>query len=105
MLHSLARLPHSRAAGASAAILDLDPKLVEGEAGLDRLAQIIRAAVKMGVGQLQFNVTTAERLVKAQEDPESYGNIPVRVAGYSQMFKLLTKDLQDHVIARTKHQR
>ena len=105
MLNSLARLPHSRAAGASAAILDLDPKLVEGEAGIDRLAQIIRTAMKMGVGQLQFNVTTAERLVKAQHDPEQYGNIPVRVAGYSQMFKLLTKDLQDHVIARTKHQR
>ena len=59
----------------------------------------------MGVGQLQFNVTTRERLALAQTDPERYGNIPVRVAGYSQMFKLLTKDLQDHVIARTKHTR
>jgi len=103
MLKSLARLPHNRAAGASAAIVDLDPKLVAGDDGVARLAQLIRSAVKLGVGQLQFNVTTEERLRQAQEDPERYGNIPVRVAGYSQMFKLLTKDLQDHVIARTKH--
>ncbi|MBN2308304.1 MAG: hypothetical protein JXR94_05000 [Candidatus Hydrogenedentes bacterium] len=103
MLKSLARLPHREAAGASAAIIDLDPKLVEGEAGRTRLAQVIRAAIGMGVGQLQLNVTTAERLRKAQEDPERFGNIPVRVAGYSQMFRLLTRELQDHVIARTKH--
>ncbi|MDQ1256017.1 MAG: hypothetical protein QG656_612, partial [Candidatus Hydrogenedentes bacterium] len=105
LLNSLSRLPHNRAAGATAAIVDLDSKFVEGEAGSRRVAQIVRAAIAMGIGQLQFNVTTAERLRKAQEDPERYGNIPVRVAGYSQMFKLLTKDLQEHVIARTKHVR
>ena len=105
LLKSISRLPHSRAAGASAAIVDLDPKLVEGGEGRERLARILLAAFKMGVGQLQFNVTTADRLRRAQEDPERYGNISVRVAGYSQMFKLLTQDLQDHVIARTKHSR
>jgi pyruvate-formate lyase len=60
-------------------------------------------AMQMGVGQLQWNVVTAERLIKAQADPERYGNLPVRVAGYSQMFKLVDKPLQDHIIARTKH--
>ncbi|MCP4640413.1 MAG: hypothetical protein GY851_08275 [bacterium] len=105
MLNSLACLPHRRAAGATAAIVDLDPAFIRGEEGVHRLAQIVRTAIRMGVGQLQFNVTTADRLRKAQDDPERYGNIPVRVAGYSQMFRLLTKELQDHVIARTKHVR
>jgi trans-4-hydroxy-L-proline dehydratase len=105
MLQSLARLPHERAAGATAAIIDLDPQMVAGDTGVDRLAQLIGTAVAMKVGQLQFNVTTVERLRKAQEDPERYGNIPVRVAGYSQKFNLLTKALQDHVMARTKHTR
>ena len=103
LLRSLARLPHNRAAGATAAIIDLDPKLVEGEAGITRLAQLITAAIRMGIGQMQFNVVTAERLRQAQADPEHYGNLPVRVAGYSQMFKLLTPELQEHVIARHKH--
>jgi formate C-acetyltransferase len=104
-LRSLSKLPHARAAGASAAILDVEPKMVEGNAGLERLADILETAVGMGVGQLQVNVTTAERLRKAQADPERFGNIPVRVAGYSQLFRLLDRDLQNHVIARTKHSR
>ena len=103
MLNSLARLPHSQAAGASAAIIDIDPDLVAGESGAGRLAQIIRSAIDMGVGQIQWNVVTEERLRQAQEDPEHYGNLVVRVAGYSQMFKLIPRELQDHIIARTKH--
>lgn len=105
MLRSLAKLPHRRAAGASAAILDLDPRCLDGVEGVPRLTNLLRAAVQMGVGQLQINVVTAERLEQARQDPERYGNIPVRVAGYSQMFRLLSADLQDHVIARTKHTR
>ncbi len=103
MLNTLARLPHHRAAGASAAIIDLDPKLVEGAAGRQRLVALIRAAVTMGIGQLQWNVVTAERLRQAQADPERYGNLPVRVAGFSQKFKLVDRELQEHIIARTKH--
>jgi pyruvate-formate lyase len=103
LINTLAKLPHHRAAGASAAIIDIDPKMVSGADGVERLSQIIRAAIRMGVGQMQFNVVTVERLRQAQQDPEKYGNIPVRVAGYSQMFKLLSDDLQEHVIARTKH--
>jgi pyruvate-formate lyase len=103
LFHTLARLPHSRAAGGSAAIVEIDPTVVEGPEGVQRMAQLIRTAMAMGIGQLQWNVTTVERLRQAQQDPERYGNIPVRVAGYSQMFKLLERDLQDHIIARTKH--
>jgi formate C-acetyltransferase len=105
MLRSLAKLPHRRAAGASAAILDLDPAYVAGPEGCERLVRLLQAAFRIGVGQLQVNAVTAERLRQAQQDPERFGNIPVRVAGYSQMFRLLSPDLQDHVIARTKHTR
>ncbi|MHC4984981.1 MAG: pyruvate formate lyase family protein [Planctomycetota bacterium] len=104
VLNSIARLPHNRAAGATAAIVELDPNLLAGPEGVDRLTQLTQTAVAIGVGQLQWNVTTAERLIQAQQDPERYGNIAVRVAGYSQMFKLVPKDLQDHIIARTKHE-
>ena len=103
LLRSISRLPHNQAGGATAAIVEIDPSSVEGDGGRRRLAQVIRAAIDMGVGQLQINVTTAQRLKQAQEDPEKYGNIPVRVAGYSQLFRLVPRDLQDHIIARTKH--
>ena len=103
LLSSISRLPHRQAAGATAAIVEIDPVMVAGENGQARMSQLIMTAMRMGVGQLQWNVVTAERLIKAQADPERYGNIPVRVAGYSQMFKLVDKPLQDHIIARTKH--
>ena len=59
--------------------------------------------MRMGIGQLQWNVTTVERLRLAQSEPEKYGNLTVRVAGFSQMFKLINPELQEHIIARTKH--
>ena len=105
LLHSLARLPHGKAAGGSAAIVEIDPVLVQGDEGKALMSQLITTALSVGVGQLQWNVVTAERLRKAQEDPERYGNIAVRVAGYSQMFRLIPPDLQEHIIARTKHRR
>ncbi|MEI7836011.1 MAG: pyruvate formate lyase family protein, partial [Planctomycetota bacterium] len=103
MLNSLARLPHNQAAGATAAIIEIDPVLVEGPAGPQVLAQLITAAIRMRIGQLQWNVTTVERLRQAQNEPEKYGNLAVRVAGYSQKFKLINRELQEHIIARTKH--
>lgn len=105
VLSSLAALPHRRAGGGSAAILDIDPSLFGGADGLSQLCQIIRAAFRMGVGQLQFNVVTEEQMRQAKACPETHGNLQVRVAGYSQMFKLLPEDLQNHLIARTKHRR
>ena len=103
LLNTLARLPHDQAAGATASIVEIDPGLVAGPAGVERLTQTIETAIAMKVGQLQWNVTTVERLLQAQADPEHYGNIPVRIAGYSQMFKLVDRELQNHIIARTKH--
>ena len=103
MMNSLARIPHSRAAGSTSAIIEIDPTNFAGEEGIDRLAGVIRTGIDIGIGQMQFNVTTVERLLKAQQDPEHYGNVQVRVSGYSSKFRLLPKDLQDHIIARTKH--
>jgi formate C-acetyltransferase len=103
MMKSLAKIPHHLAAGSSAAIIELDPALVRGAAGVDRMASLIRTGVAMGIGQMQFNVVTAEALEKALADPERYGNIQVRVAGYSSKFRLLNRPLQEHIIARTKH--
>ncbi len=103
LLHSIAAMPHAAAAGASAAIVDLHPSLF---ANLDAevvMTQLLRSAFAMGVGQLQWNIMSAEQLEKAKADPENYGNIPVRVAGYSQLFKLIEPALQDHIIARYKH--
>jgi formate C-acetyltransferase len=54
----------------------------------------------MGGSQLQFNVLDAAILRKAQQNPEQYAGIIVRVAGYSSAFDGLGKAVQDEIIAR-----
>ena len=104
VVRSLAALPHHRVAASSSAILELDPALLES-GGIEAFADLLMAAVRMRVGQLQFNVVSAETLRAAQEDPGRYANLCVRVSGFSQQFRLLDREMQEHIIARTKHAR
>ncbi len=102
VLNSIAKLPSQMAAGSTSAIIEVDPKLFEKDK-IDQMVIMLHTAFERGVGQLQFNVTNAETLRKAQAEPEKYQNLAVRVSGFSQRFCLLDKKLQDHIIARTKH--
>ena len=65
------------------------------------MALMIRTYFKNGGKHVQFNVTSKERLVKAQEKPEENQDIMVRVAGYSAYFVDLNHGMQDEIIART----
>ena len=102
VMNSLARLPHDLAAASSSAIVELDPTLLEGPSR-EAFVDLLIAAVDKGVGQLQLNVVDAETLRAAQADPERYRNLCVRVSGFSQQFRLLDREMQEHIIARTKH--
>lgn len=104
MLQSLARIPHHLAAASSSAIIEVDPVLCEGP-NRRVFVDIVVAAINQGVGQMQFNVVSADTLRAAQQDPERHANLCVRVSGFSQRFALLDREMQDHIIARTKHRR
>jgi len=79
------------------------PSLLEGELGLDNLAHLVRSYFKLDGHHIQMNVVTAETLRAAQATPEKYRDLIVRVAGYSDYFCDLGKNLQDEIIARTEH--
>ncbi len=80
------------------------PQVVAGEAGLEKLAQLVRTYFRMGGHHIQFNVVTGETLRAAQQEPEKHRDLIVRVAGYSDYFCDLTPALQNEIIARTEHQ-
>ena len=101
-ISSLSHIPHYLVAASSSAILEADPALLEGK-GRQAFTDLVISAIKMGVGQLQFNVVSADMLRAAQVEPERYRNLCVRVSGFSQQFCLLDREMQDHIIARTKH--
>lgn len=78
------------------------PSAIEGEEGLDKLSNLVRAYFKLDGHHIQFNVFNKETLLKAQKNPEDYKNLIVRVAGYSDYFSNLNKELQDEIISRTE---
>lgn len=78
------------------------PEVVKGEEGLDHMANLIRAYFTMDGHHIQFNVVDKELLIKAQSNPEEYKDLIVRVAGYSDHFRNLSKSLQDEIIGRTE---
>ena len=103
LMRSLMRIPHKHAAGSSSAIIELTPGLLR-RASLDKVLDVVETAIDRGVGQMQFNVIDAETLRQAQAEPECFQHIAVRVSGFSMRFCLLDKAMQEHIIARTKHE-
>ncbi len=53
--------------------------------------------------EIQFNVVDRETLLQAQEHPEKYENLLVRVSGFSTYFVELDRALQDEIITRYMH--
>ena len=78
------------------------PSVLAGEEGLRQLANLIRTYFNMDGHHIQFNVIDRQTLLDAQAHPEEYKDLIVRVAGYSDHFRNLSKALQDEIIARTE---
>lgn len=78
------------------------PDVLAGEEGLEQLASLIRAYFNMDGHHIQFNVIDRSTLIAAQKHPEEYKDLIVRVAGYSDHFRNLSKTLQDEIINRTE---
>lgn len=78
------------------------PAVVAGEEGLNQMANLIRTYFNMDGHHIQFNVVDRQTLIQAQLHPEDYKDLIVRVAGYSDHFRNLSKALQDEIIERTE---
>jgi formate C-acetyltransferase len=103
VLCSVAKMDHVRTGGT---LLNqkFTPQVLENDEGLDKLVQLIRTYFRLDGHHIQFNVVDAETLRQAQQHPEQYRSLIVRVAGYSDYFCDLSKILQDEIIARTEHE-
>ncbi|MFA7268990.1 MAG: pyruvate formate lyase family protein [Sterolibacterium sp.] len=58
---------------------------------------------KKTIPHIQFNVVNTETLRDAQQHPENYSDLQVRIAGYSAYFIDIPKETQDSIILRTAH--
>lgn len=83
--------------------IKLSPKSVEGEAGTEKIINLIRTWCDLKLWHLQFNIVNRQTLLNAQKEPDNYRSLLVRIAGYSAYFCDLSRDLQNDIIDRTEH--
>ena len=100
-VNSVARLDHGIASNGTLLNQMFHPSALKGEEGLEKFVALIRAYFDQKGMHMQFNVVSRETLLDAQEHPDKYRSLVVRVAGYSALFTTLSRSLQDDIINRT----
>ena len=83
--------------------LKFHPTALKGESGSRNLLALIKTYFEKPGFHLQFNVVDSNMLRDAQQHPENYRDLVVRVAGFSAYWVEMSKALQDQVIWRTEH--
>jgi formate C-acetyltransferase len=84
--------------------MKVSPGIIEGDEGIAKLANLVRTYFRLGGHHIQFNVVSVKTLLAAQAHPDAHRGLIVRVAGYSDYFCDLSRELQDEIIARTEHE-
>ena len=104
VLKSVSKLDNYLLSNGTLLNVKFTPATLEGDAGLQKLADFFRAFTQLKLQHIQFNVVNAETLREAQRRPQDFAGLVVRVAGYSAFFVELSKEIQDDIIRRTAHQ-
>jgi pyruvate-formate lyase len=97
-LRSLAKLPLRLTPGGGQTIT-LHPTLFAGPDGTRHLAELIETYFGLDGQHMQINVVSADTLRAAQQDPEAYRGLVVRITGYSAYFVTLDRQSQDLLIS------
>ncbi len=83
--------------------MSFSPAMLRSPENRRKLAALLRAYGQVGGTCLQVNVVSPETLRAAQQDPDAYRNLLVRITGYNAYFVMLGKEIQDEIIARESH--
>ncbi|MBQ8164918.1 MAG: glycyl radical protein [Clostridia bacterium] len=99
--NSVARLDHGIASNGTLYNQKFHPSALSSTSALEKFVSYIRGYFDQKGMHVQFNVVSRETLLDAQQNPEKYKSLVVRVAGYSALFTSLSRSLQDDIINRT----
>ncbi|NTW72020.1 MAG: hypothetical protein HGA49_07260, partial [Eubacteriaceae bacterium] len=102
VLNSVARINHVNNANGTLLNMKFHPKAVAGEEGTEKLRHLVETFFENDGMHLQYNVVGADTLRAAQQEPEKYKDLVIRIAGFSAYFVELYKELQDDLIKRTE---
>ena len=102
VIKSLGKLDQTKSGGTLLNVRFV-PALLKREEDQRKLASLIRTYFKFGGHHIQFNIVDTATLHDAQQHPDEYRDLLVRVAGYSDYFNDMTEQLQNEIIARTEN--
>ena len=103
LLNSAAIWDHSKSQNSQLNI-KIHPTAIKGVEGSKKLLDLTRAYMRKGGFHVQYNVVDSKILKDAQEHPENYRDLMVRVAGFTQYWVEIGKSVQDELIARTEYE-
>jgi formate C-acetyltransferase len=101
VLKSVGKIHHINNGNGTLLNMKFHPKTMEGAETTDKFIDMVQTYFDMGGMHLQYNIMGSDTLRAAQENPEAYKDLVIRVAGFSAYFVELYKDLQDDIISRT----
>mgnify|MGYP002767574909 FL=1 len=103
LINSVTNFPMEEVGNGMVLDVKFTPSLLEEETGKRALRSLIGTYFHKGGMEMQISVVSGETLRAAQEHPENYADLIVRVSGFSAYFCSLRKATQDEIIKRTEH--
>jgi pyruvate formate-lyase/glycerol dehydratase family glycyl radical enzyme len=101
-LKSVASIDQKKFSNGTLLNMRFHPTALSNETGKGKLIALIRTYFALGGMEMQFNIVSSKVLRQAQEMPEEYRDLVVRIAGFSAYFVELYKASQDDIIRRTE---
>jgi len=83
--------------------MTFNPSILRDAEHRRKFKAFLRGYVENGGSALQVNLVDAGMLRDAQQHPENYRNLLVRVTGYNAYFTTIGRELQNEIIARESH--
>jgi len=102
-LNSIAKLNYSLAINGVAVNIRLHPQNLSSEENLVNFSYLLKSFFESGGMQVQPTVVSTETLRDAQQHPEKYPDLIVKVGGYNATFIDLGTPIQNDIIDRLEH--
>ncbi len=84
--------------------MTFNPSILRDPEHREKFKAFLKGYIENGGSALQVNLVNADMLRDAQNHPENYRHLLVRVTGYNAYFTSIGRELQNEIIARESHQ-